>query len=130
MKIEGVSIQSLDTDSYKLKNNTDDTDKFKLQLEKAFDKQDEEKLREVCSDFEAMFMQMVYKQMKATIPKAELMPKTFARETFEEMLEEEVISKAAKGRGMGLGDMLFKQLSARMHNTYKPLDSSKDINNT
>ncbi len=125
MKIDNNNIdQSLDTTSYKFKEDLGKIEEFKLQLEKAFEKQDKEDLKKVCSDFETIFMKMLYKEMKATIPESDFMPKTFAREVFEEMHEEEIISKVANGKGMGLGDMLFKQLSLEMENTYKPSNNT------
>lgn len=97
---------------------------FKNILEKAFDQQDKAELKEACKQFESVFLSMTYKQMKATIPKSQFMQTSFARETFESMLDDEFSKRASEGQGIGLADMLYRQLSRQMDNTYKPSDKT------
>jgi len=120
MKINGsipVSAQFHNTSAVSKVNENS----FKYALESAFNEQDEQKLRQVCRDFESLFINMMYKQMRATIPKSELLPDNLARQTFEGMLDEELAKEASKGKGIGLGEMLYKQLSAQMKNSYRPV---------
>ncbi len=101
---------------------------FKSILEKAVGEKDKEQLKEACRQFESMFIGMMYKQMRTTVPKSELLPASFARETFESMLDDEFAEKASKGQGIGLADMLYKQLSKDMENIYKSSEDTKEIN--
>lgn len=94
-------------------NNQVQDDSFAQKLEAAVQKQDDKELRKVCQDFEAIFMNMMYRQMKATIPKSDLMPADAGREMFESMLDEKLMEEASSERGMGLADALYKQLSKK-----------------
>ena len=61
-------------------------------------------------------MQM-YKQMRKTVPEGGLFEKSPAREIFEDMLDEEIINNA-KERGIGIADILYRQLSINLDNIY------------
>lgn len=69
------------------------------------------KLREACEGFEAMFLSMMYKQMRATVPKDGLFGHSNAIDIFEDLRDTELMNAAAKSGGIGLADMMFKQLS-------------------
>ena len=70
------------------------------------------KLREACEGFEAMFLSMMYKQMRATVPEGGLFgKKSNAMNIFEDMRDTELMNAAAKSGGIGLADMMYKQLS-------------------
>ena len=70
------------------------------------------KLREACEGFEAMFLSMMYKQMRATVPESDLFgKKSNAIKIFEDMRDTELMNQAAKSGGIGLADMMMKQLS-------------------
>ena len=72
------------------------------------------KLREACEGFEAMFLSMMYKQMRATVPESELFgKKSNALEIFEDMRDTELMNAAAKSGGIGIADMMYKQLTIK-----------------
>jgi len=96
-----------------------DESDFERKLQQAMDKGDEEALKKACADFEAMFLQMMYKQMKATIPESNLIPKSVGRDIYESMLDEKLVEQAAESGGVGLADVLYKQLSKQLKNRYK-----------
>ena len=76
------------------------------------DAQQQKKLREACEGFEAMFLSMMYKQMRATVPESDLFgKKSNAIKIFEDMRDTELMKQAAKSGGIGLADMMMKQLS-------------------
>lgn len=78
---------------------------------KAADKQDPEALRKTCQQFEAIFVQSMFKAMRATVPDGGLFPKGMAEEAFQDLMDMEVAKAAAEQGRMGLGDSLFRQLS-------------------
>ena len=90
---------------------------FESTLKKAFDEGDKEKLRKVCNEFEAVMLKMLFKQMKATIDESGLTEKSRAREIFEDEFDDLLMEQASE-RGMGISDMMYRQLSARMDKTY------------
>lgn len=72
------------------------------------------KLREACEGFEAMFLSMMYKQMRATVPEGGLFgKKSNALEIFEDMRDTEMMNAAAKSGGIGIADMMYQQLTIK-----------------
>jgi flagellar protein FlgJ len=115
MKIDGIGSADI-TNSINRKQINEDK-AFEDVLRQAYSSGDKEKLKEVCREFEGLFMQMMYKQMKKTVPESELLPASSGREIFQDMLDEEMISNASE-RGIGLSDVLYRQLSKNMDKTY------------
>jgi flagellar protein FlgJ len=91
---------------------------FEQRLKSAMDKQDEKELKEVCRNFEQIFLSMMYKQMKSTVPKSELLPGDSGRDVFESMLDDSLMEEASKSGNLGLGEMMYKQLYKKLGNTY------------
>lgn len=65
-------------------------------------------------EFEGLLLNMVYKQMRATVVKSNLIPKPMGREIFESMLDDELVKEASKDRSYGLAEELYKQLSRNL----------------
>ncbi|TYQ14616.1 UNVERIFIED_CONTAM: flagellar protein FlgJ [Acetivibrio alkalicellulosi] len=89
-------------------------DEFEKRLLSAYGKKDEEALKKVCKEFEGLLLGMIYKQMKATVPKGGLIPPQAGREIFESMLDDKIIEEASKNRSYGLAEDLYKQLSRNL----------------
>ena len=68
-------------------------------------------LKEACKGFEAMFLNMMYREMRATVPENDIIKKSNAIKIFEDMRDTEMTKKIADGVGIGLGDLLYKQLA-------------------
>lgn len=96
-----------------VKNKADEAKEgsFEKELEKAMTEKDEKKLRKVCSELESVFINMIFKQMRSTIPKSDLMGGGLAQEMYEDMLYESFADEISKGKGIGIGDLLYKQLA-------------------
>lgn len=73
----------------------------------------EKELREVCMDFEAVFLNKLWKQMRATIPKEGYLHSKY-EEQYTSMFDHELSKKLARSGGIGLADMLFEQLQTRL----------------
>lgn len=84
---------------------------FEQKLQNAVKNNEEKQLRKACQEFEGIFMNIMYKQMKATIIKSDLVPSSPGTEMFESMLDEELVNQATEHRSYGLADMLYKSLS-------------------
>lgn len=72
--------------------------------------QDPEKLKGLVQEFEAIFIQQMYKEMRSTIPDDGLIPRTNAEDTFVQMQDIEVAKATARQGGIGLAEMMMKQL--------------------
>jgi len=115
MKIEGIS--SIDITNSIDRKKVGEDQAFEAVLRKAYSDGDKEKLKEACKDFEGLLLQMMFKQMRKTVHESGLLEKSPGREIFEDMLDEEIINKA-KDRGIGIADILYRQLSLNMDKIY------------
>lgn len=121
MDVTGINNNMINFSIDNAKEQTK-SNEFEKILKKAYNENDEKELKKQCKEFEKVFLNMMYKQMKATVPKAELIENSFASQTFEEMFDEKITEEVAKGSGVGLGDMLYKSLIRDMKATYKKTD--------
>ena len=72
---------------------------------------EDKKLREACQGFEEMFLNLMYSKMRDTVPKDTLLGESNGQQIMQSMLDEELTKEMAKAGGVGLADMLYKQLS-------------------
>lgn len=73
--------------------------------------QKDKELKEACKGFEAMFLNMMYREMRATVPENTLFGESNAMKIFEDMRDTELTKKIADIGGIGLGDLIYKQLA-------------------
>jgi flagellar protein FlgJ len=71
---------------------------------------DDKQLKQLAQQFESIFMNQLMKSMRETLPKDGLLS-SFSVDMYESMFDQEVAGEMSKGRGMGLADVLYKQLS-------------------
>jgi len=67
-------------------------------------------LAAACKEFEAIFLRMLMRSMRETVPKEGIVPRTTALETFEGMLDAEYARVGAASGGFGIADMLYEYL--------------------
>lgn len=84
---------------------------FEATLNQAIEKEDEEELRGACREFEQYFVNQLFKEMRNTVHSGGLIPKSQGEKIFEEMLYDEYAKEVSKGKGIGISDMMYKQLS-------------------
>lgn len=128
MDIKAIA-NSMDSVTAQAKKSKVEGDNFEQYLQKAYSDGDKEKLKKACDDFESIFMNMMFKEMRNTVQKAELTPSDSGKDIFQGMLDEELMNNAAKNGGVGLSKMLYKQLSAQMNRAYTPDSVSKAVIN-
>ena len=80
-------------------------------------KKELKKLSKACKDFESIFMDQMLKEMKKTVHKTKLINGGQAEDIFSDMLDQE----RAKKMSIGLGDILYKQLSRSIVPPKRPL---------
>lgn len=74
---------------------------------------DKERLREVASDFEAIFVKQMLDSMRDTLnPENRLVDAGFAGEIYDDMLYDEYARIMARTGSIGLADLIVKQLDA------------------
>ena len=119
MQAYGTNHSQADTRNDMVNGVASEEQTFEEKLKRAMENKDEEALKETCRQFEELFLQMMYKQMKATVPKSGLFSESIPTEFFDSMLDESLVKEASKAKGIGLADMMYKQLYKEMSNIYK-----------
>lgn len=71
-------------------------------------------LREACQGFEALFLDMMFREMRKTVPKDELFGESNAMDIFRDMHDSEVMKQVASSGGLGLADLMYQQLSPQI----------------
>ncbi len=73
--------------------------------------QDPEKLRAAAQQFEAVFIQQMYKEMRKTIPDDGLIQRGNADDVYSQLQDLEAAKITAQNGGIGLADLMMQQLS-------------------
>jgi flagellar protein FlgJ len=85
-------------------------------------------LKDVCKDFESIFLGYMLKTMKAGGPKSDFLGKSQAEGIFTEMRDDELAKGMAKAGGIGLGKLMEEQLLRSLgkapQKTLKSLENS------
>ena len=83
----------------------------RLRNESTFEKVDsEKKIEKVSRDFESVFLHKLLTAMRKTVPKSGLLD-SFASDMYKSMMDEEMSKEMAKSKSMGLGEMIYNDLS-------------------
>jgi flagellar protein FlgJ len=85
-----------------------------------YSKMDDKKMRDVSHEFESLFVNMLFKSMRSTVQKTEWLSGGMQQDIFEDMLYNEYARDFSKQGGIGLGDMVYRQLSEQAK-TKKPV---------
>ncbi|MDR1658851.1 MAG: rod-binding protein [Desulfovibrio sp.] len=75
--------------------------------------QKEKKLREACEGFESVFIQKMWQEMRKMVPQGSLL---HSREEkfWQDMYDQELAKKMTSAGGIGLADMMYRQLSQNL----------------
>ena len=68
------------------------------------------KLKDACTDFEALFIKQMLDTMKATVKKGDLLNGGMAEDIFEDMLYDEYAQKMASSGDFGIAKMMYSEL--------------------
>ena len=72
-------------------------------------------LQGACQDFEGLFLSMLFRAMKSTVPKDALLSGGTAGELFESMWADQVGSLSARSSPLRIADMVFSALGKDSH---------------
>ena len=75
------------------------------------DKAGNEALETVSRQFESLLLNMMIKEMRATVPESGLFPASMSKDIFTSMLDEQYADRMAESGGIGLKRMLMDQLA-------------------
>ena len=83
---------------------------------------EEDRLKEACQGFEAIFIHQMLKSMRQATMDGGLIKKSNAEKIFTDMLDQEMAEMQSKSSRNGISDLLFEQLKT----TLKQEDSEGD----
>lgn len=69
------------------------------------------KLREACAGFEALMLKQILSLARQSVPKGGLFDGGYGEEMFQSIQDDQLAQKMAGSKGVGFGDMLYRQLS-------------------
>ena len=72
--------------------------------------QEDAKMRAACADFEAMLFNFLVESMRKTLPGDSVFGSSHQKSMYESMYFQEVTTKLAHEKGLGLGEALYRQL--------------------
>lgn len=84
----------------------------------------EKKLREACAGFEALMLKQILTLARQSVPKSGLLDGGYGEEMFQSIHDDQIAQKMAGSKGLGFGEMLYRQLS-QAHVTPSPLGKEK-----
>ena len=70
----------------------------------------EKNIEKVARDFESVFINKLFESMRKAIPKSGLFDSS-AMDMFQSMTDQEMSKKMSERKGMGIGEMVYKDLS-------------------
>ena len=73
------------------------------------------KLMDACKGFETMFLDLMYRQMRQTVPKSTLFGHDNTDEILESMRDSALVEKMSEAGGIGLAKTLYDQLQREAH---------------
>ena len=68
------------------------------------------KMEKTARDFESIFIHKLLESMRKAIPKSGLFD-SYSIDTFQSMMDEEMAKEMSKRKGMGVGEMVYNDLS-------------------
>lgn len=86
-----------------------------------------QELRDACMQFEAVFIQRMWEQMRATVPKEGYLHSK-EQDMYISMFDQEMSMEMTRAGGIGLADILFDQLKERLHQS--GADAASDSSRT
>jgi len=72
--------------------------------------EEDKKMREACQGMEAIFLNLMLSRMRDTVPKSGLTGSSSQESIMRSMLDTEMTKNLAQSGGIGLADMIYRQL--------------------
>ncbi len=112
MQINGLGSGNLANNATVNKaTNTDFAAKLESAAKQLPSDKDDQKLRATCKEMESVFLNYMLTQMRSTVPKVTLMGDNSKTDIMQSMLDGELSKNMAQAGGIGIADMIYRQLS-------------------
>jgi len=71
------------------------------------------KLRKACAEFESLLVHYIFKAGRGTLPGNGVFDNTNESKLYKSMMDEQMAVCVSKGKGLGVGALLYSQLSGK-----------------
>jgi len=105
-----MDISNLTSSYSDLYSNIAKTSKVEETLRDNYDGVQDEKLMDACKQFEAYFLEQVFKEMQKTVHPADGSDKNTMLEFFEDRYIQKIAEDSTQTNSLGLAQMLFEQM--------------------
>lgn len=114
-KVPQTDLKPLHPDQIqgKIRPGAIDLEKKGLPIQSANKNNDPKEIKKAAQMMEGFFIQMLLKEMDKTVNRSGFLDGGFAEEIFRGMLQEKMGDEMAKAGGLGLGQMIEKQMLPR-----------------
>lgn len=82
-------------------------DKDNIPKVKELTEKEDKALKKACQDFEAIFLSIMYKEMKKTVPEDSFVEKSNGTKIFEDMYMDTLAEENSKVSSLGIAKMLY-----------------------
>lgn len=80
---------------------------------------DRASLKKSCRQFEAIFIQSMFKSMRKTLPDGGLFKKDNAHAIYQDMFDAEIANQISTKQSMGLADQMYRQMEKYLSDSEK-----------
>lgn len=104
-------LNSAYADFYKTGQNAT-ASKLENELDADFNVKSENELMDACKEFEAYFLEMMFKEMMKTVPKSEGSTSYGSNlmDYYQDNMIQEISSESTETNGLGMAQMLYEQM--------------------
>ena len=75
---------------------------------------DKKALKKTCQDFEAIFVQSLFKSMRKTVPDGGVFKKDNATAIYQDMLDQEIAKNISQKQSVGLAEKMYRQMEKQL----------------
>lgn len=111
MDISSIPSSYVDQITAALDLERTSAESFESVLQTAQRSGDNEEIMKACKEVEAYFLNVMFREMRKTVPSGGFIKKSQAEEIFQDMLDEQVSKNAAESGGIGLAQAMYKQMT-------------------
>ena len=115
MELSALTNTFMTQTKMQLESQQQRVDGFQAALDKAIEKEDDRALRSACAEFESYFLYIMMKEMRKTVDRKDSLLYSQTEDMFQQLLDEEYGKSLAKAGGIGLADMMYRQLKTEQN---------------
>ncbi len=75
---------------------------------------DKKALKKTCQDFEAIFVQSLFKSMRKTVPDGGVFKKDNATAIYQDMFDQEIAKNISQKQSVGLAEKMYRQMEKKL----------------